>query len=84
MDFKRVYTSSKTYIILITVALVLLLFISGMAYKQIMRMQSSSEMVTHSFKVFNAISDLSAHFTLAQSEDFRDKIRDSNSFHTTL
>lgn len=84
MDFKRVYTSSKTYIILLTAALALLLFVSGVAYKQIIRMQQSADMVTHSFQMYNAISHLSAHYTQAESEAFRNQLLKNDSLNSVL
>ncbi|MEO8934080.1 MAG: ATP-binding protein [Xanthomarina sp.] len=74
MDFKQVYTSSKTYIILLCVALGLLLFSTGATYKQIMRMQNSAETVKHTLQVYNGISNLTTHYTEAESEDFRKNI----------
>ncbi len=72
MDFKNVYTSSKTYIVLTVVAFALLIFTTSTAYKQVMRMQQSAEMVSHSLQVYNTISLLTAHFTKADSEEFKD------------
>tara|TARA_R110002049_G_scaffold116110_1_gene268501 strand:+ start:67703 stop:70291 length:2589 start_codon:yes stop_codon:yes gene_type:complete len=84
MDFKRVYTSSKTYIILLTFALALILLIASMAYKQIMRMQESAEMVTHTLQVYNTISELSAHYTKAESEIFREQSQKKDRFDIVL
>ncbi|MDO6760384.1 ATP-binding protein [Tamlana sp. 2_MG-2023] len=74
MDFKRVYTSTKTYIILLIAALALLLFIASMAYKQIMRMQESAETVAKTLHVYNAIGGLTEHYTRADSEEFRSEL----------
>jgi len=74
MDFKQVYTSSKTYIILLVVALALLIFSTSTTYKQIIRMQKSSETVKHSLQVYNGISKLTTHYTEAESEEFRTNI----------
>ncbi|NNE76793.1 MAG: PAS domain-containing protein [Pricia sp.] len=71
MDFKRVSTSTKTYIILLVIAVAVLLISAGMAYRQIMGMQLSSERITHTLQVYNAISELSAHSMQAESEEFR-------------
>ncbi|SFN73974.1 PAS domain S-box-containing protein [Bizionia echini] len=78
MNFKRVYTSTKTYFVLSFMALVLLVFTSTMAYKQIVGMQKSAEMVSHSLHVYNAISLLTAHYTEADSEEFRDALLNTN------
>lgn len=74
MDFKQVYTSSKTYIILLFVALGALLFSTVTTYMQIMRMQNSAETVKHTLQVYNGISSLTTHFTEAESEEFRNQI----------
>ncbi|CAM3574419.1 PAS domain-containing protein [Zobellia roscoffensis] len=75
MDFKRIYSSSKTYIVLLFVAFVIILFTASMAYYQIMRMQDLAEKVAHTLQVNNAISELSAHSTQAESEEFRNQLQ---------
>ncbi|MCX7547225.1 ATP-binding protein [Xanthomarina sp. F1114] len=74
MDFKQLYTSSKTYIFLLFVALGLFLFSTLTTYKQIIRMQKSAETVKHTLQVYNGISNLTTHFTEAESEEFRKNI----------
>ncbi|SFZ92352.1 PAS domain S-box-containing protein [Flaviramulus basaltis] len=74
MEFKRVHTSSKKYIILLVAAIVLLLFTATIAYRQIMRMQKSAEMITHTLEVYNAIGNLSYHYSQADSEEFREML----------
>ncbi|MCX7550081.1 PAS domain-containing protein [Xanthomarina sp. F2636L] len=74
MDFKRVYTSSKTYITLLVVALGILVFTAGMTYRQIINMQKSSASVNHTLQVFNGISNLTTHFSQAESEEFRNEL----------
>ncbi|MBU2949373.1 PAS domain-containing protein [Tamlana agarivorans] len=74
MDFKKVYTSTKTYIILLIAALALLLFIASMAYKQIIRMQESAETVAQTLHVYNVIGSLTEHYTRADSEEFRSEL----------
>jgi PAS domain S-box-containing protein len=73
-DFKRVYTSSQTYIILLVIAIALLLFTTSMAYRQIMLTQKSAEMVVHTLQVYNAIGDLTNHYSKAESEEFREDL----------
>ncbi|WP_289036953.1 PAS domain-containing protein [uncultured Zobellia sp.] len=82
MDFKRIYTSSKTYIVLLFVAFVIILFTASMAYYQIMRMQDLAEKVAHTLQVNNAISELSAHSTQAESEEFRNQLQRSEGNNT--
>lgn len=74
MEFKRVYTSSKTYIILLVIAIALLLFTTSMAYRQIILTQKSAEMVVHTLQVYNAIGDLTNHYSKAESEEFREDL----------
>src|SRR5690554_1024712 len=74
MNFKQLYTSSKTYIILLVVALAVLIFSTSTTYKQIKRMQESAETVNHTLQVYNGISKLTTHYTEAESEEFRNNI----------
>ncbi|MFL0353710.1 PAS domain-containing protein [Xanthomarina sp. GH4-25] len=74
MDFKRVYTSSKAYIVLLIVALVLLVTTASMTYLQIINMQKSSESIKHTLQVYNGISNLTTHYSQAESEEFRNKL----------
>src|SRR5690606_31689926 len=53
-------------------------FTSTMAYKQTVVMQKSAEMVSHSLHVYNGISLLTAHYTEADSEEFRDALLKSD------
>ncbi|MGS0526330.1 PAS domain-containing protein [Zobellia nedashkovskayae] len=84
MDFKRIYSSSKTYIALLFVAFVIILFTASMAYYQIMRMQNLGEKVAHTLQVNNAISELSTHSTLAESEEFRAQIQNTSENNTVF
>lgn len=84
MDFKRIYSSSKTYIALLFVAFVIILFTASMAYYQIMRMQNLAEKVAHTLQVNNAISELSTHSTLAESEEFRAQIQNKDENNTVF
>lgn len=45
-----------------------------MAYRQVMLMQKSAEMVVHTLQVNNAIGDLTNHFTKADSEVFLENL----------
>ncbi|GGG58297.1 ATP-binding protein [Bizionia arctica] len=74
MDFKRVYTTSKAYIILLIVALVLLVATASMAYMQILHMQKSSELVKHTLRVYNNLNILTTHYSKAESEEFRGEL----------
>ncbi len=74
MDFKRVYNSTKTYIVLLVMAIALLLFTTSMAYRQIMLTQKSAEKVVHTLHVYNSIGDLTTHYTKAESEKFREEL----------
>ncbi|NJX16692.1 ATP-binding protein [Tamlana crocina] len=74
MDFKRVYTSTKTYIILLISAFVLLLVMASMAYKQTIKLQESAEMITHTVHVYNVLGNLSRHAIQADSEEFKQQL----------
>jgi len=74
MNFKRIYKSSKTYLVLLIIAIALLLFTTSMAYRQIMLMQESAEMVSHTLRVYNALGDLTTHYSKADSEKFRKEL----------
>ncbi|WP_445735832.1 ATP-binding protein [Mariniflexile sp.] len=84
MDFKRIYTSSKTYIVLLVIAIILLLFSTSMAYRQIMLTQKSAELVVHTLQVHNAIGDLTTHYTKAESEEFRQELLNDKPANTAF
>lgn len=71
MDFSRTTPSTKISFYLLIVAVVVLLFASGMTYLQIKRMQRSAEMVAHAMEIEKAISALYSHYTRMESEEFR-------------
>ncbi|PKQ45141.1 ATP-binding protein [Confluentibacter flavum] len=81
MEFKRVYTSTKTYIILLISAIALLLFTTSMAYRQVMLTQKSAEMVVHTLHVYNAIGDLTNHYSKVESEEFRENLLKNKPFN---
>lgn len=74
MKVKQFYTSSKTYITLLVVAIMMLLITSSITYRQIMLSQKSAEMVVNTLHVYNALADLTTHYTKAQSEEFRSSL----------
>lgn len=74
MDLKRVYTSTKTYIILLVSGFILLLVTASMAYKQIIKLQQSAEMITHTVHVYNVLGNLSRHAIQADSEEFKQEL----------
>lgn len=84
MDFKHVYTSTKTYIILLIAALALLLFTASTAYKQIIRMQESADMVAQTLQVYNVIGSLTEHYTQADSDEFRQALLEDSYLSHTL
>ncbi|GAL72771.1 hypothetical protein JCM19302_1348 [Jejuia pallidilutea] len=55
-----------------------------MAYKQIMRMQESADMVAHTLRVYNAIGDLTSHYSKADSEEFRNEILKNKAANSTI
>src|SRR5690606_36365294 len=78
MDFKHIYTSTRSYIILLIIGIVMLLFTTGMAYRQIMLTQKSADMVVHTLQVYNVLGDLTTHYTKAESEEFRNDLLHNN------
>ncbi|ALJ03693.1 histidine kinase [Pseudalgibacter alginicilyticus] len=74
MNFKQLYTSSKTYIVLLFAAIIMLLVTTSITYRQIMLTQQSADKVVHTLQVYNVIADLTTHFTKAQSEEFREDL----------
>ncbi|CAH8283190.1 PAS domain S-box-containing protein [Mariniflexile fucanivorans] len=81
MNFKQLYTSTKTYIVLLVIAVMLLLVTTSMTYRQIMLTQKSAERVVHTLQVYNALSDLTNHYNKAKTEEFREELlknKDSN------
>ncbi|WP_149303489.1 ATP-binding protein [Pareuzebyella sediminis] len=77
MDFKRVSTSTKTYIISLVLAIAVLLFSVSMTYRQIKRSQESSELIAYTLKVYNTLSELSAYCIKAESEEFKRSLMNS-------
>lgn len=71
MNFKPIYTSNTVYIILLITGITLLLFTTSMAYRQFVLTQKSAENVEHSLRVYNALGDLTTHYTKAKSEELR-------------
>lgn len=56
----------------------MLLFTTGMAYRQIMLTQKSADMVVHTLQVYNVLGDLTTHYTKAESEEFRNDLLHNN------
>ncbi|MEW4924664.1 ATP-binding protein [Algibacter sp. 2305UL17-15] len=76
--------SSKTYLVALIIAIGLLLFTTSMAYRQIIRMQESAEMVAQTLRVYNAIGDLTTHYSKADSEEFRKELLNKGASSNTL
>ncbi|SDM61599.1 ATP-binding protein [Kriegella aquimaris] len=71
MDFKRVTSSSKTYVILLIVAVAILLFTASITYKQIKRLQQSADGIALTLEIDNAIEKLFSLYARMESEKFR-------------
>ncbi|MGE5943133.1 MAG: hypothetical protein ACM31G_02230, partial [Flavobacteriales bacterium] len=74
MDFKRIYLSTTTYIILLIIGIGVLLFTTSMAYKQVKLSEESAEKVVRTLHIYNALGDLTTHYTKAESEEFRKEL----------
>ncbi len=71
MDFKQVTSSSKTYVILLVVAVGILLFTAGITYKQIKRLQQSADDIALILEIDNGIESLFSLYARMESEKFR-------------
>src|SRR5690606_41358781 len=49
-------------------------FTARITYLQILKMKKASELVKHTLQVYNAIGDLTTHYSQAQSEEFREEL----------
>ncbi|WP_419211295.1 ATP-binding protein [Maribacter sp. X9] len=67
-------TSNKKYISVLAIAIALLLFTTTVAYKQIIKLQGSAEMVSHTLEVQDAINMLFSHYFRLESEEFKSEI----------
>lgn len=74
MDFKHIYTSTRTYIVLLIIGICMLLFTTGMAYRQIMLTQKSADLVVQTLQVYNVLAGLTNHYSKAESEEFRNEL----------
>ncbi len=79
----RFSTSFKTYFSILSIALIVLLFTSTMAYKQIKKLQESAEMVSHTLQVQDAINMLFSHYFRLESEDFKQQILNDSLHNST-
>ncbi|MDO1512218.1 ATP-binding protein [Maribacter confluentis] len=75
MDIKRILASTKTYVFLLILAAALLLYTAGVGYKQVERLYSSGEKVTHTLDVQRAIVELSSNFLLLESIQLKAQIQ---------
>lgn len=60
--FKSFVGSTKTYIILLILAITLLLYTISLGYKQVNRLHKTGDLVSHTLEVQRAIVELSANF----------------------
>ncbi len=71
LNFKGIVTSTKTYIIILVVAVALLLFIAAISYRQVERLQTSAAQVSHTLEVNKGISNLFSNYTLMESAQMK-------------
>lgn len=74
MSLKQIYVPTKTYILILILAITVLLFSATMSFRQIKQMQASAEMVSHTHQVKDGISKLFSHYFRLESEDFKANI----------
>ncbi|MFS4446534.1 ATP-binding protein [Maribacter sp. 2307UL18-2] len=74
MILKRIYTSSKTYVALLILAIALLLFTAIMGNRQINLMETSAEIVEQTHQVKDGISQLFSHYFRLESPAFRNSL----------
>lgn len=71
MDFTKVTSSSKTYVVLLVVAVAILLFTASITYKQIKRLQQAADGIALTLEVDNGIEKLFSLYARMESEKFR-------------
>lgn len=84
MNIKYLYIPSKIYIALLVVAIMLLLITTSLTYRQIKLTQKSAESVVQTLEVYNGLSDLSAHYIKAGSEEFRSALLNDKNSNTVF
>ena len=78
MILKQIYKSTKTYILILAVAIIVLLFSATMAYHQMKQVQASADMVAHTHEVKDGITTLFSHYFRLESDEFKNNLlRDS-------
>ncbi|MDX1328205.1 MAG: hypothetical protein R3299_10925, partial [Arenibacter sp.] len=74
MTLKRLVSSPKFYVIMLIVATALLIFIGGISYKQINRLNKSAEAVSRIIEVEIHINQLFTAYSQMQAEELKNHL----------
>ena len=75
MVLKSILASTKTYVFLLILAAALLLYTSGVGYKQVKRLYDSGEKVSHTLEVQRNIVELFSNFLLLESIQLKSQVQ---------
>ena len=84
MILKQIYKSTKTYILILVVAIAVLLFSATMAYNQIKQVQASADRVSHTHHVKDGIATLFSHYFRLESDEFKNNLLKDSLSNTTF
>lgn len=84
MIFKWPKSLTNTYVVLLSLATLLLLLIASISYKHIRKLQESADWVSHTLEVDNKINELFSYYSLMEAAEFRSVLlRDSTNVSTS-
>ena len=84
MIIQQIYKSTKTYILILVVAIAVLLFSATMAYNQVKQVQASADMVAHTHQVKDGITTLFSHYFRLESDEFKNNLLKDSLTNTTF
>src|SRR5690606_18280533 len=71
LNFKGIVTSTKTYIIILVIAMAMLLFIAAISFRQVERLQDSAAQLSKILKVNKGISNRFAKYAVVDSAEMK-------------
>ncbi|WP_051941720.1 ATP-binding protein [Maribacter forsetii] len=80
MKLKSLIASTKTYIILLVLAITLLLYTVTVGYKQVNRLHKTGDLVSHTLEVQRTIVELSANFLEVETIQLRNLFQEESNF----
>lgn len=83
MYYRRIISSTKTYIAVLIVAIGFLLLFSSISYRQISAMKRSAELVSESLMVDKEINKLFSYFSLIEAAKYKSLILNDSTFINT-